>query len=353
VRFLFDEDSLLLQSTLRDFLAGECPPETVRALFESETGRSRELWKKLAETGVAGLLAPEESEGMGLDERAMVLLQEEAGRAGLAEPVISTAAVGVPLLVELQVKELSDSWLKRAAVGDAVIAVGHPVSRFVSDAHVADLLLLAHGEELHAVPPDAVRATHEPTNDPARRIFSIEWTPRAETCVAEAARARTLLDAALDRGALAAAGQAIGVADRLLQLAVDYASERKQFGQPIGSFQAVKHMLASAKVRLEYARPLVHRAAASVATGSPWRPVHVSMAKSQACEAAELAARVALQTHGAIGYTWEQDVHIWMRRAWSLSRFFGSATFHRDRVADAVLAEGAPIGPGTTFAGEQ
>jgi alkylation response protein AidB-like acyl-CoA dehydrogenase len=102
-------------------------------------------------------------------------------------------------------------------------------------------------------------------------------------------------------------------------------------------------------VALEYARPMVHRAAWSVAEAVPGRPVHVSMAKLAASEAAAQAARTALQVHGAIGYTWEQDLHIWMRRAWSLGNAWGTLSFHRDRVSEAVLAPGARLGPGTTF----
>ncbi len=127
-----------------------------------------------------------------------------------------------------------------------------------------------------------------------------------------------------------------------MELAVAYAIERHQFGAPIGSFQAVKHMLADVQVAIEYARPTVYRAAHSIATGAPARSVDVSMAKVAACEAAEKAARVALQVHGAIGYTWEQDVHVWMRRAGSLALAWGSSAWHAERVAAAVLDRAAP-----------
>jgi alkylation response protein AidB-like acyl-CoA dehydrogenase len=351
VHFGFSEDQELLRKTLRDFLESECPPERVRALWETESGRSRELWAQLAELGVLGVLVDEGFEGMGLDERDLVLLLEEIGRAALAEPVVSTVAVAAPLLAELDGQE---SWLKRIAVGEAVVAVGHPVNAFVSDAHVADLLLLANGdEELHALRSDQVELVHQPANDPARRLFSVRWNPGPETCMARGSAARTLLAAALDRGVLACAAQQLGVADRLVELAVGYAQQRQQFGRPIGSFQAVKHLLANVKVRLEYARPVVYRAADSVARGTRSRTVDVSHAKLVADAAARLAARVALQVHGAIGYTWEQDVHIWMRRAWSLELAYGQAPFHEERVADFVLAPDTRIGPGHTFAGEK
>ena len=349
--FRHDEDPLLFQETVRDFLAKECTPEAVRAIWESKSGRSPALWKKLAEIGLAGLLAPEAQGGMGLDETTLVLLLEEAGRAALPEPVIGTAAVAVPLLRELG-GALAASFLPRIAAGEAIVAVGHPVSPFVEDAHVADLLLLPRGEdELHAVRPDGARITEQPANDPARRIATVEFAVSAATRVAEGERARALLAAALDRGALAAAATALGVCDRLIAEAVAYTSQRKQFGKPVGSFQAVKHLLANVKVKLEYARPVVWRAAWSVAQGSLQRSLHVSMAKLVACEAAALAAKNALQAHGAIGYTWEQDLHLWMRRAWSLEQAWGRSPFHLGRVRSEVLAGRVPIGPGTTFLG--
>jgi len=348
MKFDFTEDQRLLQETVRDFLAGECTPEAVRALWSTETGRSRTLWKQLAEVGLVGLLVPEAHEGMGLSEVDFVLLCEEVGRAGLAEPVIATAAVAAPLVAELG-GDLAARWQKPLAVGEAILAVGHPVSPFVDDAHVADLLLLARDGELHAVAPANARLTPQPNNDPARRVATVAFEPRPETRVAAGAQAQRLLDAALDRGALAAAAQLLGVCDRLISLAVDYTGQRVQFGVPIGSFQAVKHALADVKVKLEYARPLVYRAADSVARGLSQRSVHVSMAKVAAAEAAQRGARAALQAHGAIGYTWEQDVHIWMRRAWSLDQTWGIQRFHRARMAEFALAAGAPLGAGRTF----
>ncbi|MEM7412752.1 MAG: acyl-CoA dehydrogenase family protein [Myxococcota bacterium] len=350
MNFDFTEDQRLLQETVRGFLEGECTPEAIRALWETDTGRSSALWKQLAEVGLAGLLVPESQEGMGLGETDFVLLCEETGRVGLAEPVVSTAAVAAPLLRDLG-GELAERWLKPLAVGEAIVAVGHPWSPFVDDAHVADLLLLFRDGELHALQPSDATLEAQPANDPARRIAKVSWQPSAETRVAEGARAAELEAVSLDRGALACAAQLLGACDRLINEAVDYTSQRQQFGVPIGSFQAVKHMLANVKVKLEYARPLVYRAAASVAEGHPQRGVHVSMAKVAATEAAEVGTRQALQAHGAIGYTWEQDLHIWMRRSWTLAQSFGLSRRHRERMAEFALGDAAPIGAGGTFGG--
>jgi alkylation response protein AidB-like acyl-CoA dehydrogenase len=350
MRFLFGDDQLALQATVREFLAGECPPARVRALWESESGRSAELWSRLAELGLPGLLVPEERGGMGLGEVDAVLLHEEIGRAALAEPLVSTAAVAAPLLRELGDADFAGPWLERIAAGRAIVAVGHAASPLVADAHVAQLLLLARGDELHAVDPADAEIAAQPATDPAQRLFRVGFRPRTSTLLAGGGRGRALQAAALDRGALACAAQLVGVGDRMIEMASRYALERRQFGRPIGSFQAVKHQLASAKVALEYARPLVHRAAWSVAQAAAGRSLHVSMAKVAAGEAAARAARTALQVHGAIGYTFELDLHIWMRRARSLGNAWGTSSFHRDRVTDAVLAPGARLGPGTTFA---
>jgi alkylation response protein AidB-like acyl-CoA dehydrogenase len=343
--FRFDEDQELLQTTVRDFLEGEVTPETIRALWDTPTARSPELWKKLAEIGLPGLLVPEAHGGMGMSE-------EEVGRAALAEPVIGTAAVAVPLLADLG-GSLAETWLPRIAAGEAVVAVGHPVSPFVEDAHVADLLLLTDADgALHAVPAGEAEITEQAANDPSRRIASVSFSGSEATLAASGQDAAQLLAATLDRGALACAAAALGVCDRLITLSAEYTSERKQFGKPIGSFQAVKHMLANVKVKLEYARPVVQRAAHSVAHADPQRAVHVSMAKLGACEAAGSGAKTALQAHGAIGYTWEQDLHLWMRRAWSLERAWGRSPFHLGRVREALFTGGIPIGPGTTFSAD-
>jgi len=357
MRFAFRDDQLLLQSTVRDFLRKACPPAVVRRLWAGETGHDPALWAQLAELGVLGAVVPEAHGGLGLDERDLVLLLEETGRAALPLPVVATAAVAVPLLGELAETgaagaRLAGHWLPRIAAGDAIVAVGHPEDPFVTDAPVADLLLLAHGDELHAVERTAaLRWVRHPANDPGRRLYTVAWQPRAETAVAAGAVAQRLLEAAFERGALACAAQLLGATEQMLDLAVAYAGQREQFGRPIGSFQAVQHPLADAKVQLEYARPVVYKAAWSVASRAASRGVDVSHAKLVAGAAGDFTARRALQVHGAIGYTWEQDLHLWMRRAWSLALDWGTAPRHLARVSAFVLADGAPIGPGHSFEG--
>jgi alkylation response protein AidB-like acyl-CoA dehydrogenase len=169
--------------------------------------------------------------------------------------------------------------------------------------------------EVELVPHESV--------DGARRVFEVRGTPAPVD--------DGMLEAAFVRGVVGTAAQQCGLAQRMLDLTAAYAKERRQFGVPIGSFQAVKHHLANARIALEFARPLVYRAAVTI------DPVHAAMAKCKADDAALVTARAALQCHGAIGYTTEYDLHLYMKRAWALARSMGDGNRHRNRVAEAVL----------------
>jgi alkylation response protein AidB-like acyl-CoA dehydrogenase len=339
MHFAFDEDQLRFRESVRGMLERVCPPAAVRAVWDAEHGHDPARWRALAELGVLGLLAPEDAGGLGLDEVSLVLPLEETGRAALPEAVVETAAVAAPLLNMLKDRAFADPWLARIATGDAIVTVGCEPNPWVAHADVADLLLLAHGEEIHALRRTDVALERLPHIDGAQRRFRVEWTPAKDTRI-DGRRGEALRWLAVDRGALATAAQLLGVADRLIAEAVRYAKQREQFGHPIGSFQAIKHMLATAQVKLEFARPVVYRAAFRILRGdllpTQWSR-DVSHAKIVAAEAAAVAARTALQVHGAIGYTWEVDLHIWMKRAWALESAWGTSAWHRARVAAAVL----------------
>ncbi|MFD2498267.1 acyl-CoA dehydrogenase family protein [Rhizorhabdus histidinilytica] len=157
-------------------------------------------------------------------------------------------------------------------------------------------------------------------------------------------------DALLDHAALFAAAQGVGLAEAMLAQATDYAKVRTQFGQPIGSFQAVKHHLASAAVAIEFARPLLLRAALALEQGLASAPVHVSHAKLAAADLAWSVGEAAIQVHGAMGYTYEVDLHFWMKRAWALAGAWGDRAFHLARIDAAVIGGSLPIGPAHSFA---
>ena len=154
----------------------------------------------------------------------------------------------------------------------------------------------------------------------------------------------------LNLGALMSAAQLVGLADAMLAQAVDYAKVRTQFGQPVGAFQGLKHQLASCAVAIEFAKPVVWRAAQAMQDGIASAPVHVSHAKLAATDAAILTAETAIQVHGAMGYTYEVDLHFWMKRSWALVGAWGDRAFHYHRIDEAVLGGTLAIGPEHTFA---
>lgn len=348
MRFAFTDDQLLFRDAVRDFLAKELPPEAVRAAWDSPTGASDELWAALAEMGVVGLTVPEAHLGMGMNELDLILLLEEGGRAALPEPVLETTAVAAPLLADLvegaaeqehgeNAVRVAEEWLPKVAAGEARLAVGLADSPLVADAHVADLVILQREDRLFAVAGDRLGLQAQPSVDGARRLFSVSWDPADEQWLAVGEDAWPLVNTAFDRGALGAAAELVGLADRMLAMTVEYVIERHQFGVPVGSFQAVKHHLSNGLLQLELAKPLVYAAAYAMAGRLETHSRDVSMAKAAASDAASLVARVSLQCHGAIGYTVEHDLHMWMKRVWGLAATWGGAAYHRERVALSVL----------------
>ena len=340
--FGFSDEQLSLRDGARDFLRAEVTPERVRASWRLDTGRSPERWARLAELGLTAALAPEAHGGLGLSAADFVLLAEECGAVALPEPLVDTALVATPLLAA---SSLADECVPAIVAGAATVAVAHSVDPAVADAHIARWALLQRGDAVYVLAADALSCRPLTSLDPSRRAFEVHWSERDALAILEDGAPSSLLNA----GALGAAAQMIGAAARMLELAVDYTGQREQFGVPVGSFQAVKHRLADVAIALEFARPVVYRAAWEVAHSTARADSSVSHAKLAAGRAGALAARHCLQAHGAIGYTWEADLHIWMKRVWILERAWGDAAFHKRRLAARALSEDARVGPGTTW----
>ncbi|MEP6625563.1 MAG: acyl-CoA dehydrogenase family protein [Acidimicrobiia bacterium] len=318
MEFAFTDDQLAFRDAVRDVLSKECPPSVVRAAWTNADGRSGTAWSALGEMGVLGAMVPEAEGGLGLTELDVVLLAEETGYCALPEPFVEHVLVGAPMLASEQPEVVS---------GAVTVTAGDPLIPYGASAAV---LVRLDPDPTVAVGAGAV----------FEALASVDGSRRLTRLVgAETSRplTRTELSQAFWRGNLGYSAQLLGLTRSLIDLTVGYVTDRRQFGVPIGSFQAIKHHLADARIALEFAAPLVYRAALSLATDDPDRALHCSMAKAQAADCAELAARVALQCHGAIGYSYEHDLHLWMKRVWALSGAWGDASWHRQRVADAVL----------------
>ncbi|HEX2312693.1 MAG TPA: acyl-CoA dehydrogenase family protein [Thermomonospora sp.] len=310
MRFAFTTDQRLLAEAVRDVLAKTGPPRAARG----------DAWRALAEVGLLGAHIPGEHGGLGLTPLDTVLAFEETGRRAVPGPLVETA-VAAPCLV-------GEDRLPSIASGDLVVSVSTGDSPFLLDADTADLLVVADRDGVTIAPPHALTLTERPCGDPARRLFEAGTGGTTGS-----AKER----AAFDGAALATSAQLIGLARELNRRAVTYAGQRRQFGQEIGSFQAVKHRLADATVAVEFAAPPVHRAAYALTHRSPTASRDVSAAKIAAGRAAHRAARTALQVHGAVGYTEELDLHLWLHRVWALRAAWGDEGLHRSRLRAALL----------------
>jgi alkylation response protein AidB-like acyl-CoA dehydrogenase len=331
MRLAPEQDALDFAASVRDLLAEVAGPEALRAAWDDDDGRIPGVWKRLAETGLLGLTLPDSYGGSGADLTTLLPSLVVLGRAALPEPVVETV-VGATLLAEAG-GDVAEEWLPKVAAGDAVIAVGLGPGELVSGALWADLLIVRDKAGVTRVVPSAdVDLTPAVSVDRGVRLASASIEAGRGAVVGQAE-----VDKAFDFGAVAVAAQLTGAAEVLLDASVGYAKTREQFGVVIGSFPAIKHQLADTYVANSFAAPVVARAAWSVAQGSPTRSRDASHAKYAATVAAQRAARTALQVHAGIGYTFEHDLHMWMKRTWTLASLWGTKEWHRERVAQAVL----------------
>lgn len=334
--FDFSEEQNLLRDAVRDLLQKECTPAHVREMWTSDTGRSPDRWRKLGEMGILGLTLPEEFGGSGMDEVDLVLALEEAGRAALPEPLLETAAVAAPLLARAGTDAQKQQWLPRVASGQASLSFALEGQTYVNDAG-ADLVVLEKDGEFHAVPQDRLSLAPVRAWDGARRLARITAAELdQDTLMGSSA---DLHDWAFEHAAAGAAAELVGVASAMLDMTVAYAKEREQFGRKIGAFQAVQHKLAETLLMVESARSAVYFAAYALARDLPDKAVHVSVAKAYAGDAERKANYESLQIFAGIGFTWEHDLHLWLKRGRALEAAFGDSDFHRRRIAEWVYSK--------------
>lgn len=327
MRFAPDREQQDMAATLRDLLADAGTARIARSWADGESAPWWEVWHQLAELGVTGLTVPPDRGGLGLGAVEMVLCLDQLGYAALPGPLVESLAF-LPRLVP------ESPWLAELAEGQSVgtAVVAEHVPRAL-DADQAGAVFRSDGEEVHRL--SGFRLQRAESVDPARRLFTVEHATAEPVAAADPG-------AAFDHGVLGCAAYLLGLGRRMLDTATEHVTQRHQFGRPVGEFQAVKHHLANVLLELEFARPLVWGACLSV--DGPRGPRDVSAAKLAAGEAARTAARTALQVHGAIGYTAEHDLHLWLTKATALRTAWGTPAWHRARVARALATDTAPIG---------
>ena len=364
--FSFSPDQQLLKNSARAFLDEHVKPVHVRALWDDPRGESEALWKEMAQLGWLGLALPEEAGGSALGLVETAILQEELGRAACPSPYLPTvlAAMAIDRFGSAAQK---NRWLPAVAGGSAratvalmerdldwdarsiqtraeerggkVVLTG--VKQFVPWAHVADVILVpalaGASPALFAVETSApgVSVTPLTSMDPGLRLSTVTLEGAA---VATEARLPSggALDFLLQRGAIGAAAEMLGAARRCLDMAVDYAKVREQFGQPIGSFQAIRHKCADMLLDVENSFAAVYYAAWSLEHGADDGPLAASVAKAYVSDAARKVCGDAIQVHGGIGFTWEYDLHLYFKRAKALEPLYGDADHHRELIVRRV-----------------
>ncbi len=323
-----------LAAGAREFLSEQCPPSRVRTAWDE--GHDPRLWSQLAEVGFLGVVVPEEHGGLGLGDLDLAVLLEEAGRVALPVPLLETAVAALTLL-DAGSPEQCKRWLPGIAAGEVVATIGLPGQSLVVAAPDADLLVLARDGGLHAVEADRCELTPQPAFDASRRLATVSVDTGPDTSLTDdpAKLARFA-----DRAAVAAAATLVGIAAHLVRESVAYVAQRRQFGRPIGSFQAIKYRLADAHLAVEFARPLTWVAAHQVGVsdaGDPEASAAASAAKVAASTAQATANEHALQCHGGIGFTWEHDLQMWLKRGKALELAYGTPAAHRARIADDLF----------------
>ena len=325
MRFTLTEEQRGFARSLDDLLTASGTPAVVRCWAQGDHDPGLKLWTRLADLGVNGLLVAESADGLGATAVEAVVAFEALGRHAVPGPWVETAFMSV-LAAQLPDLDSRQELLEGVAVGSEVVTVATPpLTPWALDADAATRALLVDGGGLHVAKVGASVSSV----DPARRLFEVTSERRLVDVPAPA------LEEAHDTAALVCSAQLLGLGETLLARSVDYVKQRKQFGRPIGEYQALKHALADVRIALDFARPLVHGAAVERDAGARTRDV--SAAKAYTSDAAYRAARTALQVHGAIGYTSEYDLGLWLLKVRALVGAWGSPGHHRARVLSSLV----------------
>jgi alkylation response protein AidB-like acyl-CoA dehydrogenase len=371
VDFAFSTDQQLLKNSARAFLDEHCKAAFVRTMFDDPRGESEGLWKEMARLGWLGLALPEDVGGTGLGMVETAILLEEMGRAAYPGPYLPTALAAHAILTAGSAAQKS-RWLPLIANGNARGTVAFMerdldwdpgatatraeragggftltgVKHFVPWPHVADVMLVparsAEGVSLFLVEPASARGlTISMTTgmDLASRLgaVTLDGVPvPGDAMLGVPGRAAPLLEGLLRRGAVGAAAEMLGAARRCLDMSVDYAKVREQFGQPIGSFQAIRHKCADMLLEVENAHSATYYSAWALDAGAEDADVAASIAKAYVGDAARKVCGEAIQVHGGIGFTWEFDLHLYFKRAKALEAMYGDADHHRELIVRSV-----------------
>jgi alkylation response protein AidB-like acyl-CoA dehydrogenase len=374
MEFSFSESQNELRRAARRFLEVASSEERVRAAMETEQGYDSDVWEQLSEElAWTALTIPEAYGGLGMTYLDLHPLMEEMGRALLCSPFFSTICLGANALLLGGSDEQKQRYLPGIAAGEMTATLAYAEKKnamsadgveatysrngagyilrgdksYVLDGHTADLLVVAarsegssgaEGVSLFVVPgsTDGLKRAWLPTMDQTRRLASVELgdvTVPADALLAEEGRGWELCERTLDLARIALAAEQVGAAEMCLDMSVEYAKVRQQFGRPIGSFQAIKHKCADMLMMIESARSAAFYASAIAAQHDPGLEEAASSAKAFCSDTFFHCAAETIQIHGGIGFTWEHPAHMYFKRAKATEVLLGDPSFHRERVA--------------------
>lgn len=322
-----------LAAGARAFLTDAYTPEVVRAAWDAEQRPEALRWNELAEVGFLGLAVPESQGGLGLGDVEVMLILDEAGRVALPGPLLETM-VAAMTIAEAGTPAQQERWLGAIATGASLATIALPCQPLVLDADIADVVVVCDGDDLHLVERSGIQATPQPAVDGVRRVFTVQARTDDATLMPGGADTIARLRG---RAALGSAAMLLGVSSTLLAMTLEHVLERRQFGRPIGSFQAIKHKLAECYLLLEAARPAVWSAAWLMQEGDPGMMTAVSVAKVHAVRTGRKLNAEALQCHGGVGFAWEHPLHLWLKRGKALEHAYGGAREHRRLVAETIF----------------
>lgn len=369
MNFAFTDEQEELRKTVRSFLENKSSEEAVREMMETEDGYDPAVWSQMGEQmGLQGLSIPEEFGGSGYGFVELGIVLEEMGRALLCAPFFSTAVLAANTLLQsgddaakakylpgiasgetiatLAYTEPSGKWdesgitMEATKTGDGYTLSG--TKSFVLDGHAADLILVAAktaaGTSLFAVQGDAagLTKTNLSTMDQTRKQAKLDFDNTPAELIGEEGKGWDTLETVLDLAAVALAAEEVGGAQKVLEMAVDYAKVRVQFGRPIGSFQAIKHKCADMLLEVESAKSAAYYGMWCASEMNDELPSTASLAKAYCSEAYFHAAAENIQIHGGIGFTWEHPAHLYFKRAKSSELLFGDPTYHREQLAQRI-----------------
>ena len=369
MNFAFSEEQEELRNVVRGFLEAKSPESAVRELMETESGYDPEVWSQMAEQlGLQSLTVPEEFGGQGYSYVELIVVLEEMGKVLLCAPYFSTVVLAANTLLQSGDDDAKKAHLPGIASGEtiATLAFTEPNGRwdesgieatatndggtwtisgtkmFVIDGHTANLILVAArtdaGVSLFAVDGDAAGLTRTAlsTMDQTRKQAKLEFDGVAGTLVGTDGAGWDTLSTVLDLAAVGLAAEQVGGAQQCLDMSVEYAKVRVQFGRPIGSFQAIKHKCADMLLEVESAKSAAYYAGWCAAEMNDELPSVASLAKAYCSEAYFHAAAENIQIHGGIGFTWEHPAHLYFKRAKSSELLFGDPTYHRELLAQRI-----------------